>query len=228
MSSAFARPKSSTFTVPSDADLIFAGFRSRWMIPRSCAASSASAICLRDRQRLIERDRAAGDALARSSPSTSSITSAYRRPPAVFEPVDTGNVRMVEGREHFGFALKPREPFGVSGDRRRQNLDRDLAFQLRVGRPIDLAHATRADGGNDFVRAKTGAGSEGKTAGSIAVSDTGDVRRLSLAVVVGHSVRSQRMAGPGRLTNPMDNPAGAIRYAIRQFRLSPFSPPRPS
>ena len=44
--SAFARPKSSTFTVPSARTLMFAGFRSRWMIPCSCAASSASAICL--------------------------------------------------------------------------------------------------------------------------------------------------------------------------------------
>ena len=33
------------------------------MIPCSCAASSASAICLRDRQRLVERDRAARDPL---------------------------------------------------------------------------------------------------------------------------------------------------------------------
>ena len=41
----FARPKSSTFTVPSGVTLMFAGFRSRWMIPCSCAASSASAIC---------------------------------------------------------------------------------------------------------------------------------------------------------------------------------------
>ena len=45
-SSAFARPKSSTFTVPSGRTLMFAGFRSRWMMPCSCAASSASAICL--------------------------------------------------------------------------------------------------------------------------------------------------------------------------------------
>ena len=41
---AFARPKSSTFTVPSARTLIFAGFRSRWMMPCSCAASRASAI----------------------------------------------------------------------------------------------------------------------------------------------------------------------------------------
>ena len=44
-SSAFARPKSSTFTVPSARTLTFAGFRSRWTMPCSCAASSASAIC---------------------------------------------------------------------------------------------------------------------------------------------------------------------------------------
>ena len=43
-SSALARPKSSTLTVPSGRTLTLAGLRSRWMIPCSCAASSASAI----------------------------------------------------------------------------------------------------------------------------------------------------------------------------------------
>jgi len=72
----FARPKSSTFTVPFDRSLMFAGFKSRWMIPCSCAASSASAICF-----------AIGNASsigigplpirsASVGPSTSSITSA--------------------------------------------------------------------------------------------------------------------------------------------------------
>src|SRR2546427_12520932 len=45
LSNALARPKSSTFTLPSAVSLMLAGFRSRWMIPFSCAASSASAIC---------------------------------------------------------------------------------------------------------------------------------------------------------------------------------------
>src|SRR5205809_5500290 len=35
------------------------------------------------------------------------------------------------------------------------------------------------------------------------------------------SAGCQRMARPHRLTDRMDNPAGAIRYAVRQFRLSP-------
>jgi hypothetical protein len=42
--SAFARPKSSTLTLPSGVILTFAGFRSRCTIPFSCAASRASAI----------------------------------------------------------------------------------------------------------------------------------------------------------------------------------------
>ena len=45
-SSAFASPKSSTFTTPSPRTLMLAGFRSRWTMPCSCAASSASAICV--------------------------------------------------------------------------------------------------------------------------------------------------------------------------------------
>jgi len=41
---AFASPKSSTLTVPSSRTLMFCGFRSRWTMPCSCAASSASMI----------------------------------------------------------------------------------------------------------------------------------------------------------------------------------------
>ena len=57
---------------------------------------------LRDRQRFVDRDRAARDALRRSSPSTSSITSAVR--PRLFEAVDRGDVRMIQRREDFRFA----------------------------------------------------------------------------------------------------------------------------
>ena len=49
--------------MPSARTLMFAGFRSRWMIPCSCAASSASAICLAIGKRLVERHGAARDAL---------------------------------------------------------------------------------------------------------------------------------------------------------------------
>ena len=45
--------------------LTFAGFRSRWTMPFSWASSRASAICFAMAQRLVERDRAALQPLAR-------------------------------------------------------------------------------------------------------------------------------------------------------------------
>src|SRR5262249_34952488 len=39
-----------------------------------------------------------------------------------------------------------------------QNLQRDLAVQLRVPAPVDLAHAARPNRSRDFIRAKTSAG----------------------------------------------------------------------
>ena len=158
---AFASPKSSTFTVPSGRTLMFAGFRSRWMIPCSCAASSASAICF-----AIGSASSSGIApramrCDRSSPSTSSITSAVDAV-GFFEPVDAGDVRMIQRGEHFRFALEARESIGITGQRRRQDLDRDLALQPRVGRPIHLPHAALADLGGDFVDAEARAGSEGQ------------------------------------------------------------------
>ena len=41
---AFASPKSSTFTLSSGVTFTFAGFKSRWMTPASCADSNASVI----------------------------------------------------------------------------------------------------------------------------------------------------------------------------------------
>ena len=74
-SSALARPKSRTFTVPSGRTLTLAGFKSRCTMLLSCAASSASAICLRYRRAL--RSSGTGPSAIRSAsvgPSTSSIT----------------------------------------------------------------------------------------------------------------------------------------------------------
>ena len=42
-----------------------------------------------------------------------------------------------------------------------QDLDRDVAIQLRVARAIDLAHAAGADRHDDFVRAEASAGNWG-------------------------------------------------------------------
>jgi hypothetical protein len=63
----------------------------------------------------------------------------------LLEAVNGGDVRMVQGREYFRFALKASEPIGISRERRWKDLDSDLTLQPRVGGPIHLAHAAFAD-----------------------------------------------------------------------------------
>ena len=52
---------------------------------------------------------------------------------------------MVQRREHLRFALKPGEAIGIAGERVGQDLQRDVAIQLRIARAIHLAHAALAD-----------------------------------------------------------------------------------
>ena len=154
---AFARPKSSTLTVPSGVILMLAGFRSRWTIPFSCAASSASAIW-----RAIASASSTGSG-PRCEPLGERLAldqlqheRARRRCRALLEAVDRADVRMVERREHPRFALEAREPLGIRREDVRQDLDRDVAPELRVARAIDLAHPARAERRKDSVWPRPG------------------------------------------------------------------------
>ena len=64
-------------------------------------------------------------------PSTSSMTRAVT-PSLVFEAVDLRDVRMIEGGEHLRFTREARQAIGIVGEGRQQDLDRDVALQLRV------------------------------------------------------------------------------------------------
>ncbi len=67
---------------------------------------------------------------------------------------------MVQRGERPGFALEARQPVSVVRERLGEDLDRHIAPELGVARAIDLAHATRTDLGDNFIRAKTRPGSE--------------------------------------------------------------------
>ena len=71
------------------------------------------------------------------------------------------DVGMVERRHRPRLQLEPREAVGVTREIRRQDLDRHLAREPRVERPIDLAHPALAEGRNDLVRAQSGPGCQG-------------------------------------------------------------------
>ena len=140
---AFASPKSSTLTVPSRRTLMFAGFRSRWMMPCSCAASRASAICL-------AIDSASSIGIAPSREALRQILSLdefhHERVDAVaiLQPIDRADVGMIERGEHPRLAFEAGEPVGIVLERARQNFDRDLSAQPRVPRAVHFAHPTDA------------------------------------------------------------------------------------
>jgi hypothetical protein len=75
-----------------------------------------------------------------------------------FQAVDLRDVGAIERRQRLRLAREARQPLRIGGKRLWQDLDRDVAIQPRVARPIDLAHATSADWGEDLVRAEAGAG----------------------------------------------------------------------
>ena len=69
---------------------------------------------------------------------------------------------MVQRRQGLGFACEPSKPVRIVRKRVREDLERDIAIQLRIARAIDLSHAPFADRRGDFVYAKSGAECKGQ------------------------------------------------------------------
>jgi hypothetical protein len=68
-----------------------------------------------------------------------------------FDAVDLRDVRVVERREHFRLALEAREAVVIGGELVGQDLEGDVAFQLRVTRAIHHPHAARSKPGDDGI-----------------------------------------------------------------------------
>ena len=179
----------------------------------------------------------------RSSPSTSSITSAViRRAP--LDAIDLRDVRMIERGEDFGFALETGQAVRVPGERGGQHLDGDLALQVRVGRPVDLAHAAVADLGGHFIGTEACPGCQSQTCGNYsekigcadsarsrhqryherawaidlsALSDCSFSMRVSMAITMtvnGNGARARRRAGDAAALGAARN-ARPHRHQVR-------------
>ena len=103
-----ARPKSSTFTLSSGVTLMLAGFRSRWTIPFSCAASSASAIWRASGERFFDRDAGRvprdplGQRFALHQLHHQEVAAA-----GLLDTVERGDIGMIQRRERLRLALEP-------------------------------------------------------------------------------------------------------------------------
>ena len=69
---------------------------------------------------------------------------------------------MRERRDRLRLALEAGQRVGIGGDGLREDLDRDVAVELRVPRAVDLSHPARAQRREDLVGAEAGAGDEGQ------------------------------------------------------------------
>jgi hypothetical protein len=67
---------------------------------------------------------------------------------------ERGDVVVVEGGQHLGFTLEPRDALRIGRHGVVQDFHRDVAPELRVARAVDLAHPAGAGEGDDFVQAE--------------------------------------------------------------------------
>ncbi len=70
----------------------------------------------------------------------------------LLEAVHGREVGVIERGEQPRLALEARQALGVVGELRGQHLDRDVAPQLGVARPVDLAHAACTQRPDNLVR----------------------------------------------------------------------------
>src|SRR4029077_2282627 len=73
----------------------------------------------------------------------------------VADVVQRADVRMIQARNNFGFALEALTACRIVSKMRRKNLDGDGALQPRVPRPIYFSHSTSTDWSDDLVRTQS-------------------------------------------------------------------------
>jgi hypothetical protein len=86
----------------------------------------------------------------------------------LLQTVDRRDVRMIQRGEHVRLALEARHALGIMAEPVGDDLDRDVAAELRVARAIDLAHAPGANKREDLVGAKACAGGKAHGLGLMA------------------------------------------------------------
>ncbi len=110
----------------------------------------------RDGQGLRQGDRPArddrGQVLTLDQLHDESTRTAWCRPG--FEAVDLRDVRVIQRGQGLRFAREARQPLGIEGEVFGEDLDGNVAIELRVPRTIDLTHAAFAELLQDAIGTK--------------------------------------------------------------------------
>jgi hypothetical protein len=111
----------------------------------------------RDRQRLLNRHRAACDPLRQRFPRQQ-LHDQKSRPIVLPDVVERADVGVRDLGDRARFAVEPFAKLRIGAEGWRKDLQGNGAFEARVARRIDLAHPTRADCGLDLIGTETSAG----------------------------------------------------------------------
>jgi hypothetical protein len=146
------------------------------MMPCSCAASTASAICFAIGQRLLDGNRPLRNSVSERR-SLDQLHHERNGTVVFFQAVHVRDVWMIKRGENLRFALEAGESFRVRCESVGKDLQRIIPLQRNVVRSPDLAHTALAEGRRHLVRTESGAGSERHTAGILRdCSDVGGER----------------------------------------------------
>ena len=125
----------------------------------------------RDGQRFRKRQRAPAHAIVQRV-ALDQLEHQGRHVAGVFETVDCPDVRMIERCEQSCFAFEARQAIGVRRERRRQDLQRDVAPELGIARAIHFAHPAGPEQRDDLVDADPGSRRQSHAVGFILVALT--------------------------------------------------------
>ena len=130
---------------------------SRCTMPFACAAASPDASCLAMSTALEGGSAPVGERLTQRR-ALEQLGDDVGLIVVGADVVDGEDVGVVQGRGRAGFLLEAAQAIGIAGPERRQHLDRDIAVEPRVARPVDVAHASGAEGREDLVRTEAASG----------------------------------------------------------------------
>ncbi len=74
----------------------------------------------------------------------------------LLEPIERGDIGVIQLREQLRFTLEPIQTLFVAGELFGKDFDGDVASEFGVASTINLAHAAGTDGFEDFVGAELG------------------------------------------------------------------------
>ena len=143
-----------------------------WRREQTLEAFAGDLLC--DGEGFINRDRPLGDPVGERRPLDQ-----FHDEGLIFDSVDRGDIRVIQRRERLRLALEAHEPIGIRREELRQDLERHITVERCVTRPIDLTHASGAEGRNDLVDADTSSCQKGHGTGRIMAREGEKRRRMT-------------------------------------------------